>query len=313
GGQLYNYYLNTEAEPPIYSVFAIEGGKGRILANITDAPPAYIHSVFSTESFVVLIVWQCDIGPTDKPTYNLIDAIMPWDPEREALFYVIRKDDGEVVARYTAPAFFTFHEINSFEKDGDIIVDLPWMANHTWVEALRLGDFRAHIARSNATASFDVPGTFQRFRLSDFANGKTENGTLKVREALVDFSLRHEVGNIELPKINEEYLHKEYRYAYGTHIEKRGYFMDSIIKIDTKTQTSNVWSPETNHVPSEPIFVSRPGAECEDDGVLLTVALDEATRVSSLVVIDAKEMVEIGRARLPIVMGFGFHGIWGGN
>ena len=74
-----------------------------------------------------------------------------------------------------------------------------------------------------------------------------------------------------------------------------------------------VWSPETNHVPSEPIFVSRPGAECEDDGVLLTVALDEATRVSSLVVIDAKEMVEIGRARLPIVMGFGFHGIWGGN
>lgn len=85
-GQLYNYILNsTSAEYLIIQIDAT--GKGGVLATITDAPAAYIHSVFSTEHYVILIVWQCDLGKrTPKPTYNTVGTIKEWDPSRKALF-----------------------------------------------------------------------------------------------------------------------------------------------------------------------------------------------------------------------------------
>lgn len=112
----------------------------------------------------------------------------------------------------------------------------------------------------------------------------------------MEFEIPHMVGNLELPRINEAYHAKPYRYAYGIHIEKPGYFADSIVKIDTTTQTTKIWTPATDHLPSEPIFVASPNGTAEDDGVLLTVALDAKRKLSALVVIDAISMKELGRA-----------------
>lgn len=49
-------------------------------------------------------------------------------------------------------------------------------------------------------------------------------------------------------------------------------------------------------MPSEPIFVARPGGTKEDDGVLLTVALDAKRKLSCLIILNAQTMKEIGRA-----------------
>lgn len=309
--EVYNYILDVEAQPPTYQVFAVEEGRGRILANITDAPAAYIHSMHSTEDYLILAVWQCDFGPPPRENAPFLDIIKPWDPNRPTFFYVIPKKEGGVIAKYTTPPFFAFHNINSFEQDGDIVLDIAIMPDHTWLNASRLENLRTNIGKPNQTASFDLYSEFRRFRLADFANGKTENGTLVEREATSELQMPFNVGNIELPRVNQAYKNKAYRYAYGVHVDKRGFFADSIVKIDTHTQTSKLWVPETNHLPSEPIFVPKPGCADEDDGVLLTVALDSATSRSNLVVIDAKGMNELGRAKLPIVMGYGFHGIWG--
>lgn len=56
--------------------------------------------------------------------------------------------------------------------------------------------------------------------------------------------------------------------------------------------------------------MSRPGATAEDDGVLLTVAMDSAEEKSSLVMINAINMEEIGQAHMPIVMGYRFHRVY---
>lgn len=123
--------LNTEATPPEYNIFEVNSsGKGNILATITDAPAAYIHSMFSTENYVILIVWQSDFGKkTSKPYYNVLDNLKDWDPERKTLFCgikiallllilanispdVVDKVKGGVVAKYTSETFFAFHEVN---------------------------------------------------------------------------------------------------------------------------------------------------------------------------------------------------------
>lgn len=67
-GDYFNFSLKL-GRKPTYVMFAIRGGfldpkeEGRVdvIAEITDAPPAYLHSVFMTENYIVLSVWQADI------------------------------------------------------------------------------------------------------------------------------------------------------------------------------------------------------------------------------------------------------------
>ena len=68
--------------------------------------------------------------------------------------------------------------------------------------------------------------------------------------------------------------------------------------------------------PSEPIFVPRPGATEEDDGVVLMVELDGIKGESALVVIDAQSFEELGRAQAKegtFIVPHHFHGAWCGN
>ncbi len=66
---------------------------------------------------------------------------------------------------------------------------------------------------------------------------------------------------------------------------------------------------ERGTYPGEPIFVRRPHGRREDDGVLLSVVLDARRRTSFLLVLDARDMNEIGRAAVPHHIPFGFHGL----
>ncbi|KAF9766056.1 hypothetical protein IL306_001570 [Fusarium sp. DS 682] len=291
---VYNYVIDMDAQPPIYRVFSINPptGETKIMANITDAPPAYIHSMFGTEKHIILIVWQADLV---KPAYTILDSIGDWDEARHTLFYVMDRVSGRLVRKYEADhAFFAFHEINSFENDeGDIFIDLPRMDDASFIFAAKIENLRANLGSPNVSS------------------GQDNTTPLVTYDAEVDFTIPYELGNIELPRIHPGYMGKTYRYAYGIHVKQKGYFADSIIKIDTNEKAVKIWSPETRHLPSEPIFVKRPGAEAEDDGVLLTVVMSQKEKKSSLVVLDAVTLTEIARARMPIVMGYGFHGVWG--
>ena len=313
-GSLYNYVLDTSVKPPIYRVFGLEppSGQARILANITDAPPAYLHSVFSTENHIILIVWQADLVTPGK---TVLTSLGPWDPKRNTLFYVIDRIKGGVVSKYASDeAFFAFHEINSFEeKDGSIIIDLPVLEDYTFLEAAKVANLRANVgSKTNASAKNDVPGLFTRYKLPFLGSNATyPNGTLQISKADRVFQLPYNETNIELPRINPKVSGQPYQYAYGVHIEQIGYFTDSLIKVNLDNQKATVWSPKTKQLPSEPIFIAAPDAKAEDDGVLVTVVMDSAVKTSALVFIDAKTMSELGRAQMPIVMGYGFHGAWG--
>lgn len=60
--------------------------------------------------------------------------------------------------------------------------------------------------------------------------------------------------------------------------------------------------------PCEPVFVAAPGAQLEDDGVILSVVLDGMRGTSFLLVLDVATFIEIGRAEVPHHVPFGFHG-----
>lgn len=68
-----------------------------------------------------------------------------------------------------------------------------------------------------------------------------------------------------------------------------------------------MWS-EAHVAPGEPIFIPDPNGTEEDDGVVLSVVLDGKVGTSMLVVLDARDMSELGRAVMDTPFPFGFHG-----
>ena len=65
-----------------------------------------------------------------------------------------------------------------------------------------------------------------------------------------------------------------------------------------------------NQYPSEGIFVQRPGATKEDDGVLMAPVLDGTKNQSYLLILDAASMQELARAYVPIRIPYDVHGHW---
>ncbi|KAK4500912.1 hypothetical protein PRZ48_009104 [Zasmidium cellare] len=300
----------NSGEEPYYLVFHVNNtGFATILANITDAPPAYIHSIFGTEIYVVLIVWEAEINlAKQEQTYNVVDALKPFNSSQPSLFYVIDKKNGGVVGKYATEPFFAFHEVNAYEdpKDNSVVIDLPWYKNYDFLEAARVPNLRANVGIRNGSAAFDLAGTLKCYRLA--SPGQAPPNV--TQRATIDFTIPMREGNMELPQINNNYRMRPYRYAYGVHVEKRGFFADSIVKIDTATRSTARWTPRVDSVPSEAMFVARPNATAEDDGVLLTVVMNSVEKRSSLVVLNATTMREIGRAKMPLVVNYGFHGAY---
>ena len=84
-------------------------------------------------------------------------------------------------------------------------------------------------------------------------------------------------------------------------------WIEQIRKIDTSGGERLSWS-EPGCYPGEPVFVARPGAEDEDDGILLSVVLDADKQTSFLLVLDAADLSELARAQAPHHIPFSFHG-----
>ena len=112
--------------------------------------------------------------------------------------------------------------------------------------------------------------------------------------------------SLELPRINYMRCNERpYRYVWG--VGSRSGWLDQIVKGDLGERSATVWS-EDGCFPGEPVFVSRPGADDEDDGVLLSVVLDGRTERSFLLVLDAGSLDELARAEVAHHIPFGFHG-----
>ena len=88
---------------------------------------------------------------------------------------------------------------------------------------------------------------------------------------------------------------------------KRGYFYNSLVKINTQNGDATYWHSEGCH-PGEPCFIPSPDSKDDQDGILLSIVLDTLHGNSFLMLLDASTMQEIARATVPEPVVFGFHG-----
>jgi torulene dioxygenase len=318
-GEVYNYNLEV-SKNPVYKLFCASPstGKTRILATITDAPAAYLHSLLLTQNYVILCVWGSHYaykGMSLMWNQNILDSIASTDKKQPAKWYVIDRTSAQkgIVATYQSDTFFCFHTINAYEETTNgqtsVIADLTCF-NDTSV----LKRFYYENLLSTAPGARTYTGAkrennrpwLARYRLPSIPSeadipGKKPRTAVQVYAADRDHSL-------ELPTINPAYVTKKYRYTYGVTDRNQASFWDGLAKFDSETQTSIFWQHKAQTA-GEPIFVRDPEGTEEDDGVLLTVVLDGNRGRSYLLCLNARDLTEMGRAETPVVVGFGFHGI----
>jgi beta,beta-carotene 9',10'-dioxygenase len=261
----------------------------RILARLGVSRPAYVHSFGLSERYLVLAECPLVVNPTAMLMSGrpFIENFR-WQPERGTRLLVVDRGTGRLRGRYETDAFFTFHHINSFERNGELVVDLCAYDDASIVDGLYLDNLRAEGARPRP-----IPAAVPRRLTIDLDGGGVRS------EPLADTDL-------ELPRIAYRTRNgRPYRYVYGNGVS--GDWIDRVVKVDVERGESSEWRAPGAY-PGEPVFVPRPDGEAEDDGVLLSVVLDGESGRSHLLVLDARGLDEVARVEVPHHIPFSFHG-----
>ena len=249
--------------------------------------PSYMHSFGMSENYVIIAFYPFVVNPiemltSDKP---FIESFK-WKPERETRLVVMRKSDGEIVDEFRAAPRFSFHHVNAFEKDDEILVDIAAYRDPSIIDDL-------YLERLRNAEPVQMPD-FERFRLKD-------------GEDRAEIQLLSDA-RFELPRINYSRCSgQEYGCVWGCTQHVEGNFVDALVRIDVESGEYREWH-ESGCYPGEPVFAEKPNPEAEDDGVVLSVVFDAEDETSFLLVLDAHDFTEIARARVPHHIPFNFHG-----
>lgn len=288
GGAMLNYAarLGPRSSYRFFRLGAAPGATPEVLASHPTHRPAYMHSFGLTERWFVLAEFPFVVNPavlalSGRPYIENYR----WRPELGTRFTLVDRNGGEALGPFTTDPCFGFHHVNAFEDGDDVIADICTFDDAAIVKCLYLEELRAGRA---------IPApSLTRFTISPGAGAVAG-------ERLVDEPI--ELPRIDYGRCNE----RPYRYAWGAGTDGSGFF-DRIVRADLDERSTLTWS-EADCWPGEPVFVARPDAAGEGDGVLLSVVLDGAAGASFLLVLDAATLSEVGRAAVPHHVPFGFHG-----
>lgn len=284
-----------------------------------------------------------DVSDMGKPVMDMLE----FEPESKTLFFVLDKKDGKQsvlpsrfplpshqplcltlnsVRTFAAPNFMFFHSVNGY----DYVCPTTGRTNIHVDLCSYDGDYCPYreytLSNTIDPARPFQEGTLVRYELAGVdGENSSKDHTVRatIAQAFRDFPM-------ELPRINKSYSTiPSYRYVYATggnggpspgtlvpvgRLGKnlkcvQGAFFSRIAKADWRTGKTQVWQPEDGEsCPCEPVFIARPGAVEEDDGIVLTIVVNREGTHSILIALDGRGMNEVARAMMPQVYGLGPHG-----
>ncbi|XP_037697366.1 beta,beta-carotene 9',10'-oxygenase isoform X3 [Choloepus didactylus] len=293
--------------------------------------PSYYHSFGMTRNYIIFIEQPLKINLskiiTSKIRGKAFSDAISWEPHYNTQFHVVDKHTGKLLpGMYYSKPFVTFHQINAFEDQGCVVLDLCCQDNGRNLEVYQLQNLRKagkgldqvynSVARSfprrfvlPLDVSLNAPEgeNLSSLSYSSASAVKQADGKIWCTHENLHHEDLEEEGGIEFPQINYgQFNGKKYHFFYGCGF--RHLVGDSLIKIDVVNKTLMVWRQD-GFYPSEPVFVPAPGSSEEDAGVILSVVITpNQNERNFLLVLDAKNFEELGRAEVSVQMPCGFHG-----
>ena len=215
---------------------------------------------------------------------------LKFQPHQPTRIIIIPRHTSEPVQTLETQSGFVFHHANAFEQDASVFIDS--ICYEAFPEVKPESDFRQ--------VDFDAlkPGQLWRFQLN--LNDKTVSRQL-IEERCCEF-----------PSIHPERMGRPYRYLYmgAAGAETGNAPLQAILKLDLEAGKRQLWSAAPRGFVGEPIFVSRPDSELEDDGWVLALVYDAAHHRSDVVILDAQNVNQgpVARLHLKHHVPYGLHG-----
>jgi beta,beta-carotene 9',10'-dioxygenase len=295
-GELIAYATHLGRRPE-YRVYAQrDRSHQRLLAAERVSEPSYMHSFALTERYVVLVAFPLVVDPLRLVLGGLRGRSLmenyEWKPEQGTRILLFDRAGGGLRGSFEAEPRFAFHHVNAYEQGGEVTIDMV-----AYDDASVIADVNRLTLDGLRASPTPAPTSPRLLRyVVSTASGRV------AEERLSDVT-------IELPRIDyRERNARPYRYVYGVSAESDADFLNQLVKVDVESGEARTWF-ESGSYPGEPVFVSIPNGEREEDeGVLLSVVLDGRSGLSYLLVLDAGSLSELGRARVPHHVPFGFHG-----
>ncbi|XP_078055156.1 carotenoid-cleaving dioxygenase, mitochondrial-like isoform X2 [Mustelus asterias] len=306
-GTTYNMGNSYGKNGTMYNIIAVPLQKSddeetlqeaRVVCSITPVDhmkPSYYHSFGMSENYIIFVEQPLKINVLKILTSSLsgksVSCAMDWMPELNTIIHVANKHTGEMCPfKYYAKAFSTFHQINAFEDNGFIVLDLCCLVDGNVFNQITLQNMcqtgealdevyntlpksfpRRFVLPLNINSDTPIDQNLNTLTYSSAGIFRKADGKIWCEsEELHDDNLLDE-GGLEFPQINyAKYNTRKYKYFYGCGINN--IFVDSLIKMDVETKKFKIWKEES-YYPSEPIFVPSPNSVDEDDGIILSVVV----------------------------------------
>ena len=269
-------------------VSADKSGVREVKARIPTKRPGYLHAFALAGDHAV--IWECAWRAHPLRFLFAVESYarhFDWLPGEGSRLHTVRLADGEVKS-WEAPPLFLFHAAQAYRQGSDTIVDLL-LDEAPVVEDLAIARLRAGVPTEA------VRSRHTRFVLSA--------GAVSAREEALP-------GRFELPQVHPAIAGtRAARYVWGATAHPGGAFFDRTVKLDHQSGRL-IESGRDDAISLEPLFVPRPGAQAEDDGVLLVHTLADDDAGSRVLALDAATLDELAAVELPRVVPFGFHSAW---
>ncbi|STX51142.1 8'-apo-beta-carotenal 15,15'-oxygenase [Legionella busanensis] len=247
----------------------------------------YIHSFSITRNYIILFKSPLVINKF-KLLFGLpFNNTLAYKENLPSVFVIVDRRNGKL-HEIEAEPFVCIHSINAYEHKNEIILDLICQ---------------------------QAGNPYDKLYLSNLCSSKPTLPTGAIKRYVVDTQARNcnqEIltsNNQEFPRINYKRCNgNNYQFIYTNSIDgPNNQFFNTIQKMNTQTGSIQHWRKKDNYV-GEALFVSKPHCQSEDDGILLSIAFDINTQLSTLIIIDALSMQLLAEAYLPIHLPFGLHG-----
>ncbi len=258
------------------------------IGRVPTARVPYTHSFGLSAKHAVLVAHPFDVSPLSllfSKNKGYIDHFQ-WRPEEGTRVVVIDRATG-ALREHRAKPFFVFHTVNTFEEGDVTVLDL---------------------------IAYDSPEIVQRLSAASMALGFPDLRSKMIRLRLRKGIEAAEVVELsdttfELPSIHSKrFAGQPHQHVWGASLWSDSNGIGSrVVKVDAKSGVSKHFE-DPDYVFGEPLFVARPDAEGEDDGVLLVVGSHRTADRACLQVLDANALGPIARAEVPVPLPLGFHG-----
>ncbi|MCG3172452.1 MAG: Apocarotenoid-15,15'-oxygenase [Myxococcota bacterium] len=270
-------------------------GAASRLASIKLAGATMIHDFITTEDHLIFFA-----PPLRLNSLRLLAGIgcysenLRWRPEEGTQVLVVPIANPEQHKSFVIEPFYQWHFCNAFEEGGELVVDVvryPDFSSNHWLKTVPSGQTEGV-----------MQGTLQRARLNPAA-GKVSFTPLFERSC-------------EFPRVAPQKTGIPHRFAWmaahASEADARHEMFNQVAKVDVNSGHGETIVLGPGQYPSEPIFVQRPGAVDEDDGCVLSLAYDAASRTSHIAVLDGRRPGEgpLARAWFDLHLPLTFHGGW---